>query len=454
MKIKILFYLTLLASGLIFTGCQKDPEIMVTAASDPQDLKAGAGTIKIAILSDIHVMDPSLLADPTAYWGVPFQTYLAADPKLLGESVAILTQAIAQVNRDKPDLLLITGDLTKDGEAQSHRKAVNMLGSMLDPKIKVLVIPGNHDLNNPNAKKFYTTYTKSVPTYTSENFAFVYEDFGFKDAIARDPNSLSYVSEPYKNLRVIAIDACQYGEFGKPYSGAGMISEETMAWIQEQMEDAVSKHMQVIAMMHHMLLPHYQGQELIDPGFVLNDWETRSTQLMNMGLNVIFTGHYHANDIVVKKSGGKFVYDIGTGSTVSSPLPYRLVKYQNNGKIEVTTKYVTGISFNNTPVQDYARQFLAPRLVNIFYYMLSSPPYNLTPDLAAQGAPLCKNGFMAHYAGDEYLTPNEQEAIMSFWNNIPDSNTYKFFILQTLMTWWSDLTPADNYYYCDLTTGK
>ena len=169
---------------------------------------------------------------------------------------------------------------------------------------------------------------------------------------------------------------------------------------------------------------------------------------------MIFTGHYQANDIVSKHENGSTLYDIQTGSTVSSPLPYRLIHYYNNDRLEVTTKYISGIYFDTKPVQDYARDFLSPRLTNIFYYMMTNPPYNLSPALGTEGAPFYTHGFMAHYAGDETLDPEEQAALMTWWNKIPGTNPYKSFMLQVPMTWWTDLNPPDNFMVFDLTTGR
>jgi hypothetical protein len=53
----------------------------------------------------------------------------------------------------------------------------------------------------------------------------------------------------------------------------------------------------VFAMMHHNLIEHYARQTQLDPGYVVDDWENVADTLMQAGLKVIYTGHYHANDI-------------------------------------------------------------------------------------------------------------------------------------------------------------
>ena len=106
--------------------------------------------VKIAIISDLHVMVPELLVNE----GTAFEEYLARDRKMLRESVEILDTLIVSILELKPDLVLVTGDLTKDGERVSHEQVAAQLERLTDAGIQVLVVPGNHDINNPDAKVF------------------------------------------------------------------------------------------------------------------------------------------------------------------------------------------------------------------------------------------------------------------------------------------------------------
>ena len=78
-------------------------------------------------------------------------------------------------------------------------------------------------------------------------------------------------------------------------------------------------------MMHHGILEHYTGQNQLDPGYVIDDYETVAHDFTEAGLNIMFTGHYHANDIVSRTDGDKILYDIETGSMVTAPIPYRII---------------------------------------------------------------------------------------------------------------------------------
>ncbi len=106
--------------------------------------------INIAIISDIHYMDKSLLVKD----GPAFQAYLAKDPKLLEYSSYILRAAVRDIIRKRPNLVLIPGDLTKDGERISHERVASILKEFTMHGIKVVVTVGNHDVNNPEAQKY------------------------------------------------------------------------------------------------------------------------------------------------------------------------------------------------------------------------------------------------------------------------------------------------------------
>lgn len=430
------YLLLILLFGILLSGCQKDEEF--TSQSAP-DLKAGAGMLKIAFASDIHYMAPELLIQD----GSAFQDYLNADPKLLKESKDILIQLISQLNDDKPDLLIIPGDMTKDGELISHQQFIDILETHLDYKIKVLVLPGNHDIANPDAMYFNGETTSPAPTVTEEEFVNLYEDFGYGDAISRDEHTLSYVAEPFKNFRVIFIDAtirpnpldpgeCPLG---------GVIPGETLDWIDTQMAAASTKHMQVIAVMHHKLVEHYDYQNLLQPGYVIFNSAEAVERLGDAGLKAVFTGHYHANDVTM--CAERELYDIQTGSVVSWPLPYRLVRYYNNGRMEITTSYIRGINIGQVPLDLYAQSFLHSHLYGIFYYMAMG--FGGTPALCNDAALLLAPAFMEQYNGDEVFTPEEQLQMAQFLASLGGNyETLATMFYLAYSNWNTDKSPQDN----------
>ena len=73
--------------------------------------------------------------------------------------------------------------------------------------------------------------------------------------------------------------------------------------------------------------------------YIVADWEKHAASMAKVGIRMVFTGHFHANDISEYVSWTDKIYDIETGSTVSYPMPYRMVSLRD-GEASVDTRYV------------------------------------------------------------------------------------------------------------------
>lgn len=161
----------------------------------------------IFVMSDIHVMAPELLVEK----GAAFEKYVKTDPKLLEESGEVLHTLADIVLDKKPDLVLIPGDLTKDGEMVSHQLVVSILDRIRTAGIPVIVIPGNHDINDPEGVYYIGDNTRHAERTSPEQFAQLYRNYGYArpDAV-RDPASLSFACEPLEGLVLICLDSNRY----------------------------------------------------------------------------------------------------------------------------------------------------------------------------------------------------------------------------------------------------
>lgn len=439
---KTLKFFVFLILVILAASCTKDP--MFNGPDQFKDQKStfmcAMPHMKIAVMSDIHYLDATLLKNDAAN-GAAFQTYLNYDPKLIEFSGPILTKAISQIVAAKPDILLIPGDLTKDGEKVSHETVAKFLKQISNHGIKVFVIPGNHDINNPEAVAYDGNNMSPVPTISANDFADIYAGFGYKDAISRDENSLSYVCQPFNKVWILGIDDCKYYLNGTLATVSGVIKDGTMEWILDRLAEAKKKNITVYAMMHHGIIEHYSGQETLDPGYVTDNWETNADALINAGLRVIFTGHYHANDITMRAKGKNVLFDIETGSLVTPPSPFRIISIDPNN-MNITTRNIKSIDVPFPAGLDfitYSNMFISGHLDGIFTYMLSSPPYNVPSEYIGGIAPLFRNALMAHYAGDEHITPEEQAQDDYVGQIAPQLGV-------ALHNLWTDLQPADNQY--------
>ena len=125
---------------LALAGCGDD------ASGSPP---AYAPALKMLVFSDPHYFDPSL-----GTTGSAFAKYLASDRKLIAESDAIMRAMVGLVQAENPQVVLVSGDLTKDGELLSHQSAAGYLRQMKAYNRRVFVVPGNHDIENGGASSY------------------------------------------------------------------------------------------------------------------------------------------------------------------------------------------------------------------------------------------------------------------------------------------------------------
>ncbi len=296
---------------------------------------------KIAVLSDIHVMNPELVVNDGTAW----QNALGGERKLLDYSAEIYDVLVEKFLTDKPDMLFITGDLTKDGELASHQYVLAGLEKLREAGIKTYVIPGNHDRGTSNAYYFDGENKTKAEVADDAAFQQMYANYGYDAAFARESTTLSYACEPVEGMVLIGIDS----------GNAGTLSETTLGWVCNQARNARRRGKQVVAMMHHPLFSHVTNMEKMMGTYRVNDFENVRDRLIDAGIHVILTGHVHFSDIAkdFNTALNDSVYDINTGSTISYPCDYRELTLSSDlSRLTVNTGHVSTLpsdaDFSNT----------------------------------------------------------------------------------------------------------
>ena len=77
----------------------------------------------------------------------------ADDGKLTGYTPQLLEAFIDEVIELHPDALVLGGDVTFNGEKQSHIDLSERLRRVQDAGVQVLMMPGNHDLSKSQVVK-------------------------------------------------------------------------------------------------------------------------------------------------------------------------------------------------------------------------------------------------------------------------------------------------------------
>ena len=365
--------------------------LSIAAATLLMPLSSQAQT-NIAVVSDIHVMAPSLLPS-AAETKTAWTDYYAGQRKMLDKSATLFDQFVNAMKTASPNILLITGDLTKDGEQASHDYVKAKLAELETAGIQCYVIPGNHDFGDEgNHTQFNADGSTENAPVLSSDFATFYADYGYTDGTV-DPNgSLSYVAEPVSELILLAID-----------SHGGSVSDNTLKWLCSQASQARANGKQVIAMMHHPLFPHITGADLFIDTYTIGSYETVRNKLINAGVNVILTGHFHTSDIAKdwNDDASKAIYDINTGSLISYPCDYRMLTLS----ADKTTLSVSTSSLTPTDMTaEECKTWLSGRLISIATKKMNDKAGAMAPYFATQInniATFASNLFILHAEGDE-----------------------------------------------------
>lgn len=322
--------------------------------------------LRVISMSDTHMIPESMIKGTKDY-----QHALNRDQKTFNESEAVVDAQLQQVRATEPEVLLLCGDLSKDGEYEAHKALAKKLRRLKKdmPQLKVYVINGNHDINNSDGKNFNTADGKAVAAKktSQKQFKALYQVITWDDSTVVDTytppegakaGALSYVARPKKGFTVIAIDSNRYTADNSTdgineHETAGNIPDDLMTWVVRQTKKAKKRGDTVIGLMHHGVVAHYTQQPTIMGHFLVDNFKTVSTKLADAGMHYIFTGHYHSQDVsVMTTENGNTLYDIQTGSSITYPCPMRAVQFLRTNIGSAKTDNEVKETVNGTTIQN------------------------------------------------------------------------------------------------------
>jgi len=180
--------------------------------------------VRIVQISDLHISGPNFVPE----WA---------------ENVMSIIDSV------RPDVVLVTGDLTDDGYAYEYdivRRYINRIEAE-----NVIVVPGNHDARNEGFKLFEEIFQTRFP---------IYED---------------------DKVTILGIDSTE------PDIDDGRIGRGNYAYIRERLSP--TKEVKILVMHHHLIPIPATGRERnipVDAGDVLK-------LCIELGVDIVFSGHKH-----------------------------------------------------------------------------------------------------------------------------------------------------------------
>ncbi|KAA6329744.1 Outer membrane protein assembly factor BamB [termite gut metagenome] len=185
-----------------------------------------------------------------ASWAAEFRFALITDLHITQNASAVedLQNAVNQINAsDDIEFVLVTGDITEEGDSASMLKAKSILDQL---KVKYYAIPGNHE-----TKWSESGVTDFGNIFGGERFKFEYKGILF----------LGFNTGPLMRM------------------AEGHVAPQDITWLKKELK-AVGKKKPVFLITHYPLLP---GD--VDNWYDLTD----AVRLYN--IRVLLGGHYHIN---------------------------------------------------------------------------------------------------------------------------------------------------------------
>ncbi|MBU2561927.1 MAG: metallophosphoesterase [Nanoarchaeota archaeon] len=211
-----------------------------------------------------------------------------------------LATCVKEVNRLRPDAVVVTGDLTLNGYRKEYEIARKYLSAL---KPKTLIVPGNHDARLCGYEYFD-------------------EFFGHGN------NSLDL-----DGVHIIGVDTTV------PDLDEGNIGRGKLRWLVGELCKRPRSHLRVVAMHHHLIPVPNTGRErssIANAGTVLD-------ALIKEGVDMVLCGHRHTPHSWIVDS--LVIVNAGSPSAVklraNIPNSYNIIRI-DDGSIEISIKEMGG----------------------------------------------------------------------------------------------------------------
>lgn len=280
---------------------------------------------KFLLLTDPHFFKNSL-----GCYGEGYEALMEREQKCFAETEAI-NRAVAEWIKtyDEADTILIAGDLSFNGEKESHIAYSELLREVKASGKRIFVVTAAHDITDKPWSYPGTKERIPVEGIKFDDLLDYYHEFGYDDAIAFNREHMSYVAQLADGIRLLVI--CNDTANGEklPYN------DEFLGWIKEQLDKAKADGQMIFAMEHYPVLA---GQPILS---LINDARQKESQklidlLADNGCHLIFTGHMHNQSInVVETAKGNKFYDVCTGSLIGCPAFMRLCTIKDESTVDI-----------------------------------------------------------------------------------------------------------------------
>jgi 3',5'-cyclic AMP phosphodiesterase CpdA len=203
---------------------------------------------------------------------------------------AIVDAVERQVNDARPDLVVISGDLTQRAKTDQFQQACRFLERLRDAGHDVLAVPGNHDVPLYDVLRRFLSPLTRYRRFVDETLCPVFELPG---------------------ATVVGINTARSFTFKD-----GRISREQIEFIRETFERSDSEGMRILVT-HHPLFALPVGEEVAR---AVGRSELALDAIAEAGVDMLLAGHNHLPSInsaqdLVTRAGPALVIQAGTATS-------------------------------------------------------------------------------------------------------------------------------------------
>lgn len=261
-----------------------------------------AAETKVMAVTDIHYLARPLYEDSEIF----VEILKGGDGKLTQYGDELLDALYREIQEEKPDALLVTGDLSFNGEKQSHLDLAAWFSKVEASGVPVWVIPGNHDMNTRPAGFSRRSYY-AAESVNEEEFKEIYQDFMLPGGAG-----CSYIAPVSDELWALMTDVTYcpqaFGVFMKAHAD----------WLSEALRQAKEANVRVMTATHQNLVAH---TEFTKDNYLMFGNEQMMDLLAEAGVPLNLSGHMHVQNIASEKG----VTDAASGAFSVWPHRYAVV---------------------------------------------------------------------------------------------------------------------------------
>ncbi|HZD33636.1 MAG TPA: metallophosphoesterase [Nitrososphaeraceae archaeon] len=223
-------------------------------------------------------------------------------------------------NKLKPDVILITGDLTDEGLYHQLKRASLEIKKFTDVCPNVIILPGNHDYRHTGYLLFNKFFSSSPSSSSNSSYS--------------SSSRMSNINSFDRTLIITLATA-------RPDRDEGEVGHRQKLWLERVLSDKkYRKHTKIIAMHHHLIGVPDTGTDkivIVDAGDILRT-------CIKYKIDLVLCGHKHRPWLWNLET-----LDIAYAGTASSTRfrgftknTYNIIEIDDDGKINIDIKIVGG----------------------------------------------------------------------------------------------------------------